>query len=54
VLVALLELFAYYGHGLPTTGDQPDAFGWPFWFAGILAWGLGLVLARPTQAAEAA
>jgi hypothetical protein len=47
VTVGLVELVFFYGHGLPTTGAHETAFGWPFWLAGILAWVLGLWLARP-------
>lgn len=46
VAVGLVELVAFYGHGLPT-GSESGGFGWPFWAAGVFAWVLGLVLSRP-------
>lgn len=51
VAVGLVELVWFFGHGLPMLADHQGGFGWPFWFAGILAWGVGLVMARPCREA---
>lgn len=47
VAVGIVEVVVFYGHGLTTLAADAEGFGWPIWVAGVLAWTMGLVLARP-------